>query len=581
MLSAIAGLVLGGGTLAQWVLYPISDGDSIEFHMQRVFFWIQNQSVAHFPTSGPQALSTYPFTHFVTTQMVMLSGGSYYLATAVSWFSYVAAALLAGAVVRKLGCSAGAARATFLVAMSMPSALLQATTGMHDLAGAMFALCTIYVALDLLRNPERGRFWQRTVLLGVLAALSLNAKITAAVVIAPFLLWLAMSHLRRNRLDRTSRAVLLVIVITAVLSTGMVTRNLSFGTGDPLGISIPGNSHMLVPDRSPNQLWVNLVRNFGNELAVPSPAVNAVTEKVLASVAGLSGIDIQDQTNMQYRDTFSLHPSGILHNTFSASPLTLVLVITASLSLLISNVFTTGRRSGSVGMLYLASAWFGLLFLGSTVIWTQFSARTLTTPLLAATPLIGIAVHSLAAGHRTRYVTHGAALLMCSIAVLAGALSMALNRTHPLAPDSWLGLQAPHPVGFWEAEYDELRYLTNSPWYEDLIRQYEATVQEIQPNRVTFTGSSPEGVPFHLFSLLPVGTRVELHGPLIKPHTRRFGSAGTPELSDLIVALDTRPPAHEMTFGGTDFRSVRSGSVEYPDYYELSRLYWVLLVPAP
>ena len=51
--------VFAVGTMLSALLYPTTNYDSLTYHMPRVFFWFQNHSVAHYPTSeGRQLFSS-------------------------------------------------------------------------------------------------------------------------------------------------------------------------------------------------------------------------------------------------------------------------------------------------------------------------------------------------------------------------------------------------------------------------------------------------------------------------------------------------------------------------------------------
>ncbi|MCL2930746.1 MAG: hypothetical protein MGG11_00090 [Trichodesmium sp. MAG_R03] len=65
---------------------PPNNWDSMTYHMSRVVHWMQNQSVAHYPTYNLPQLFHPPFAEFTITHLQILSGGDIF-ANLVKWLS--------------------------------------------------------------------------------------------------------------------------------------------------------------------------------------------------------------------------------------------------------------------------------------------------------------------------------------------------------------------------------------------------------------------------------------------------------------------------------------------------------------
>src|SRR5574340_332614 len=112
------------GTLLSAVLYPITNYDSLTYHMTRVFMWVQNHSVALYPTDDPRQLFSGPLVEYFVLQLKLLSGGSERLANLVQWASYVFVAVAASLVAARLGARKRGQQVAALVAAVTPMAVL-------------------------------------------------------------------------------------------------------------------------------------------------------------------------------------------------------------------------------------------------------------------------------------------------------------------------------------------------------------------------------------------------------------------------------------------------------------------------
>jgi len=73
-----------------------------DFHMSRVVHWIQNKSVAHYPTHILRQLHQNPWSEFGILQFQILSSSDR-LANLVQWFSMVGAVLGVSLIAKRLG----------------------------------------------------------------------------------------------------------------------------------------------------------------------------------------------------------------------------------------------------------------------------------------------------------------------------------------------------------------------------------------------------------------------------------------------------------------------------------------------
>jgi len=77
-------LPLLGLSLLVALIAPPNNWDSMTYHMARVMYWMQHQSVAHYPTHNPRQLDSPPWSSFAIMHLQLLSGGDRF-ANLVQW----------------------------------------------------------------------------------------------------------------------------------------------------------------------------------------------------------------------------------------------------------------------------------------------------------------------------------------------------------------------------------------------------------------------------------------------------------------------------------------------------------------
>ena len=462
-----------GATFVAAVLYPPTVWDSLSHHLPRVAQFIQNQTVAPFPTYYAAMDSTYPFSAYVLTQLRLLAGGDILLNLA-QWSAYAMVVALVYRTTRLLGAPVYAARFSALVALSAPALALQATTTQYDLVAALWAVGAVYVSLRLVVDaygdgPTAGTHrrldgWL-VVLYGVLFGLAAVTKVTALIVVAPFALWTAVAIFgtststgatRRDRLRSVLRAYGLALLAAALavgIALPLALSNVRDG-GNVLGTADPGNAQVLVSERSAGALWMNAVRNLSITLATPSDAANGVVRSAAAFVGGALGVSVDSPANMDDPDATYELPTSVLNPDLTSAPLAVLLIGVGAIGMVASRkvrreVFPVAY--GAIGLL-------ALLATASLITWQPFVVRALVPSLAALTPLAGVGVWAVAEGSRSRRLAHvGRALLygVLSLAVAYGAATVTFSSTSPLAPRPSLSTDTATDVGWWNTPYAE------------------------------------------------------------------------------------------------------------------------------
>lgn len=255
LLIAIATASLIVGLIA--AVCPVMSWDALAYHLPRIFYWVQYDSIAHFPAANHRQLFMGPWPAFAQLQHYLLAGSDR-LANLLQWLAMVASVIAVSAIARDLG----AGRRTQIVAsaltVSIPMGILQGSTALTDYVAACWLAVFVYFVI---RRLGAGRFDSLDRLtMGAALGLAVASKATAIPFATPFLVVYATVELRHN-LTRPAAwwRVVAVGSMALVLNLPHIVRNHEV-FGHPIA---PLTHRQLVGNESfhPRYLISNLARH--------------------------------------------------------------------------------------------------------------------------------------------------------------------------------------------------------------------------------------------------------------------------------------------------------------------------------
>jgi 4-amino-4-deoxy-L-arabinose transferase-like glycosyltransferase len=179
--SIITAIVILAISLAIALIAPPNNWDSMTYHMPRVMHWIQNETVAHYPTNNLRQISLPPGASFLVTHLQLLSGGDRF-ANCVQWLAFLGSILGVSLITKEL-VGDQAQWISLLLCASIPMAIAQSTTTQTDLVVAFWLVCFTYFLLRLTLNSKSDLFW-----VTASASLAIATKPTAIIFGIPLLL---------------------------------------------------------------------------------------------------------------------------------------------------------------------------------------------------------------------------------------------------------------------------------------------------------------------------------------------------------------------------------------------------------
>jgi 4-amino-4-deoxy-L-arabinose transferase-like glycosyltransferase len=139
--------------LAQVVLVPQNNMDSLSTHLSRIGFWHQNGSFFPWPTTMLNQV-WYPVNAQLLTYWTLLFLGSDQLVGGIQWLAALVSALGVFGLARLFGYGTRPSIFASLIFLSFPLVALQSTTTQTDLVTTVFFLLAVYFLIAGLRNGQ-------------------------------------------------------------------------------------------------------------------------------------------------------------------------------------------------------------------------------------------------------------------------------------------------------------------------------------------------------------------------------------------------------------------------------------------
>jgi len=251
--------------LAGAVLIPSFTYDTMTYHLPRVMHWLQNQTVAHYPTHNLRQISLSPGSGYLIAHLVLLTGNDY-LVNSPQTLALAVCVLGTGLIGYRLAGQAGAGLAA-IVCISLPMGLMQAITCQNDLIVSAWLVCATYFVLVADQPSRLNLGWIITAM-----GMAILTKPTALLFIMPLLgvLGIQSAITQKNkafwpRWWRGFGISTIVLALSLSLSLPSMGRNLqTFGSllGPSFNTRIESPSFAIVLS--------NLLRNLALSLPFPS-----------------------------------------------------------------------------------------------------------------------------------------------------------------------------------------------------------------------------------------------------------------------------------------------------------------------
>jgi 4-amino-4-deoxy-L-arabinose transferase-like glycosyltransferase len=382
LLTSIAIIVVVVGMIG--LISPPNNWDSMTYHMSRVVHWIQDKSVAHYPTSFLPQLYEGPWAEFAVMHFQILAGGDRF-ANLIQWFgllgSVVGVSLLAG----KLGANLRGQIFAAVFCATIPMGIVQGSSTQTDYVVSLWLVCALYFAL-LLKDDDQIRY---SLAAGAALGLGILTKPTAYFYAFPFVAWVSL-WLLKSRRARGFLQIVLIVVIAFVINVGHYARNYNL-FGSPLGPGYeePGkkysNDIFTIP-----ALTSNVIRNLALHVSTPFRPVNTFFEKAVNKAHRMIGFDINDPRTTWPEEKFDVEPIS-LQEDYASNPLHLLLIG------IFVPVLVLQQYKKQDTIYYLICLILGFLMFCSYIKWQPWNSRLHLPFFVLWSPLIGLSLSEIKA----------------------------------------------------------------------------------------------------------------------------------------------------------------------------------------
>lgn len=296
LLAAILTITATIGTVA--FIGPPNTWDSMDYHMPRVLYWIQNRTVDFYPTHFTSQNQLAPGAEYAVLHLHVL-GGSDRLAGFVQGYAFVGCMIASAFLCARFGLGRTAVLGSALFVATIPMGILEASSTYVDYVVTFWVMS---FACFTLRPEDPGRANRLSLVLpGLALGLAILTKGTAYLYAAPFLVWFVLQEIRRRRF---AAAVPLAAcaALTLVINAPFYARCHEL-CGNPLGITEtvvdPGKNikgGVVNETFGPKAILSNLIRNTATHFHMtPSVTVNLAVEAAVVRIHELLGMDVDDR----------------------------------------------------------------------------------------------------------------------------------------------------------------------------------------------------------------------------------------------------------------------------------------------
>lgn len=409
LLAVMALIVITVGVIG-WISPP-NTWDSMTYHMSRVVHWIQNRSVADYPTSIDRQLHQNPWAEFAILHFQILSGSDHF-ANLIQWFSMLGTALGISLLAKQLGANLRGQIFAAFISVTIPMGILQGSSTQTDYVVSFWFVCFTYYAI-LLKEKNKLLYSLAT---GIGLGLSILTKATAYIYAFPFMAWISLS-LIKSRHARGLLQIILIVTTAFVINLGHYSRNYDLN-GSPLGPGQEGEGYKYSNDVfSISSVTSNVIRNIGLQIGTPFDNVNAFLNKGIYKVYRVIGIDPNDIRTTWPGTKFQVLPLS-LHEDTAGNPLHLILIL-VSIPILILQ-----HRKKKDTIYYFVCLVVAFILFCLYLKWQPWNSRLHLPLFILWSSLIGLLLSQI----RIHWIAD-----LCIVVLLIGALPYLLdNNSRPI-----------------------------------------------------------------------------------------------------------------------------------------------------
>lgn len=268
-----------------------NNGDSLTYHLSRIMYWIQNKNVYYYPTFTLRQLHLSPFSEYILLNIRIIDGNDN-LVNTLQWLSLIGVIIAITKIAKNLGANLKGQIISLVVLVTIPMAILQASSTQNDIVVSYFLSCFVYFLLQVVGDKKNNN-WMQSIYMGVSLGLAILTKGTAYIYAFPFIMYLIFKCIRKP--TYLFRILCITFLLVGIINAQHYYENYILFK-NPLGASYEGTPDYSYANKifTPQSLVSNILKNSSLHLASPLYKLNKLIENDVDKIHDLIGIDIND-----------------------------------------------------------------------------------------------------------------------------------------------------------------------------------------------------------------------------------------------------------------------------------------------
>jgi 4-amino-4-deoxy-L-arabinose transferase-like glycosyltransferase len=364
------------------ILSPPNIHDVMTYHMSRVMQWVQNRSLAFFPTAITWQLWMPPFGEFSLLHWVLLGSGDW-LTFLPQWFSLVLTMVAVSGITEKFSTKKRSLWLSALFVLTLPIIVLQASGAKNDIILAfLFAALAYYVIKAA--NQELRTF--DFLLAGITVGLGLLTKGNFPFFALPLLAWLLFLAIKKIPWQKIFLFILIGLVAVAALNAGHWIRNTQT-FGGPFNV---GDANFTLNARFGLDVVIsNYARNAARQMMSVAPLDNIIIN-MLTHLHAILGVPLFDQTITHGPTHFY---SALNREEVASNPLHFGITIFVFIFLLVRVLLGKKREAETWQPIFLGlSAIAGMIIFSAVFRWQTWGGRYFIPYYILFAPVVGVVI---------------------------------------------------------------------------------------------------------------------------------------------------------------------------------------------
>lgn len=360
------------------ILSPPNIHDVLTYHMTRVMHWIQDRSVAYYPTSITFQLWHPPFAEYNLLHWTLLSGNTY-LSAFHQWYGLVLTLIAIAATAGRLGAKSRGQWVAALFYVTLPIVVLQASGSKNDVfLGYLIATLAYFVVKAARTELDLSDWFGAAISVG----LGLLTKGSYAFYALPLLAWLLVVVIKKSGVKRAILVALLGLLVVSGLNAGYWVRNIrTFGS--PLATE---DSEYLRNGRYGLDVFVS---NLSKNIVLQVVSLRYVDNYALVGLEKLHNylqMEMFEQTITLGPPTFYDVPT---REEVASNPLQFLTTGLVFLVLLIMLIFKKDKTGLMSALILGISAMIGVMAFSAIFRWQVWGSRYFVPYFVLFAPVVG------------------------------------------------------------------------------------------------------------------------------------------------------------------------------------------------